>query len=95
MSHPANHFLILALFTFGSTFGLYQGCATHQTSPSASETIAYPEARRGDTVDHYFGTDVPDPYRWLEDPDGEESRRWIEWYNLVGTRCEFEKEMCS
>ena len=29
--------------------------------------INYPDTRRVDTVDTYFGTQVPDPYRWLED----------------------------
>jgi len=41
------------------------------SAPAANETpgaaaIAYPESRRGDTVDDYFGTKVADPYRWLE-----------------------------
>ena len=30
-------------------------------------TINYPAARTVDTVDVYFGTQVADPYRWLED----------------------------
>ena len=31
------------------------------------EPVQYPETKKCDTVDHYFGTAVPDPYRWLED----------------------------
>ena len=29
--------------------------------------IQYPQTRKVDTADTYFGTQVPDPYRWLED----------------------------
>ncbi|HNO80347.1 MAG TPA: prolyl oligopeptidase family serine peptidase [Phycisphaerae bacterium] len=43
----------------------------------------YPVARKGDVVDTYHGTKVPDPYRWLEDPDSPESREWIEAENKL------------
>jgi prolyl oligopeptidase len=45
--------------------------------------LSYPVARKGDTVDAYHGLKVPDPYRWLEDTDSEESRRWIEAENKI------------
>jgi prolyl oligopeptidase len=46
---------------------------------SASEPrLTYPPAPRGDVVDDYHGTFVPDPYRWLEDGDAPASRAWIE-----------------
>jgi len=33
------------------------------------EKLSYPETRRGDVVDDFFGAPVADPYRWLEDAD--------------------------
>jgi prolyl oligopeptidase len=37
----------------------------------------YPPARRSNVVDDHFGERVPDPYRWLEDPDDPETKAWI------------------
>jgi prolyl oligopeptidase len=45
--------------------------------------ISYPQARIDNVVDDYFGTKVPDPYRWLENPDSPESRAWIEAENKI------------
>lgn len=49
----------------------------------AGVRLAYPEARRAEVVEPYHGTSVPDPYRWLEDLDSDETRRWIEAENAV------------
>lgn len=42
-----------------------------------------PETRRDDTVDNYFGTEVADPYRWLEDDASDETARWVKAQNKV------------
>ncbi|OQX80897.1 MAG: S9 family peptidase [Bacteroidetes bacterium 4484_249] len=43
----------------------------------------YPETKKVDTVDVYFGTEVPDPYRWLEDDNSEETAEWVKAENEV------------
>ena len=45
--------------------------------------LKYPETRRVDVVDDYFGTKVPDPYRWLEDDNSPETAAWVKAQNEV------------
>jgi prolyl oligopeptidase len=55
------------------------------TGGSSGSALVYPPSRKSDTVDDYFGTKVPDPYRWLEGDAGEEAEvaSWVEAQNKV------------
>jgi len=45
--------------------------------------IRYPSSRRTEDVDVLHGREVADPYRWLEDLDSAETRKWIADQNAV------------
>ncbi|HIF5984612.1 prolyl oligopeptidase family serine peptidase [Vibrio parahaemolyticus] len=43
----------------------------------------YPKTRKDSVVDTYFGHDIADPYRWLEDDRSEETAQWVSGQNSV------------
>ena len=45
--------------------------------------LTYPQSLKAEQVDDYHGTSVADPYRWLEDPDSDETKVWVEAQNQV------------
>jgi prolyl oligopeptidase len=45
--------------------------------------LEYPVTRKVDHVDTHHGTQVPDPYRWLEDDTSAETAKWVEAQNRV------------
>ncbi|MFN4080605.1 MAG: S9 family peptidase, partial [Saprospiraceae bacterium] len=45
--------------------------------------LRYPETRKTDAKDTYFGVEVADPYRWLEDDYSEETKAWVKAQNEV------------
>ncbi|WP_439880645.1 prolyl oligopeptidase family serine peptidase [Pontibacter sp. MBLB2868] len=64
--------------------------ATGMTTETTTATVEakeelnldYPDTKKVDQVDNYFGTQVADPYRWLE-THTEEVEEWIEEENEV------------
>lgn len=45
--------------------------------------IKYPETRKMEQQDDYFGTIVKDPYRWLEDDNSDATKAWVLKQNEV------------
>lgn len=76
------------------TLALLTGCGpkpandtstTVAAAPAATVVapIQYPATRKGTEVDTYFGTEVADPYRWLEDDRSAETAEWVKAQNKV------------
>jgi len=70
--HMLRHGFVVAL---GLTLA---GCSLPGRSAQGPE---YPETRRVEQVDQYFGTRVADPYRWMEELGTPELDAWIEAQN--------------
>lgn len=62
---------------------LITSVSTAATVFAMLDRLQYPESRRVDVVDDYFGTLVADPYRWLEDTESADTRAWIESQNAL------------
>ena len=75
----------LVLFTLTATLGLSLalGCTPGVDVAPEIPKFDYPEAATVDVVDDYHGTEVADPYRWLEDLDGEDTASWVAAQNQI------------
>lgn len=68
---------IIGIFAIGLLYPCGSLIAQEQTA------LNYPETKKVDTVTNYFGTDIKDPYRWLEDDRSEETEEWVKSQNEV------------
>ncbi len=73
----------LAVFSLTLSAPLQLSHAQRNGSGGGNTPITYPETKRVDVVDDYFGTKVPDPYRWLEDDKAADVAAWVEAENKV------------
>ena len=72
---PFHVVLVAAIFPFSIL-----------SSPCDAQTmIEYPESKKVEQVDTFFGTEVADPYRWLEDDvrNSDDVEQWVTEQNKV------------
>ena len=74
-----GHFTGLALLALTTACNMPEA----PDSSVTHNTLAYPITRTDDVSDTYFGQEVSDPYRWLEDDRAEEVERWVDDQNEV------------
>jgi len=65
--------------TIGVTLAMAYSLGMH----AQMNEIKYAQTRKDATIDTYFGTAVPDPYRWLEDDKSAETAAWVTAQNKV------------
>ncbi len=53
------------------------------TAQNSNMNVKYPKTKKINHVDNYFGTEVQDPYRWLEDDRSAETEAWVKAENQV------------
>src|SRR5687767_13257485 len=83
----------LLIVLFWTALGCYQKADVfvHENElnkVAGKDAMKYPETRRVDQVDEYFGVKVPDPYRWLEGDvrESEEVAKWVKDQNAVARK---------
>ena len=59
------------------------GSASGPASSASDAKIVYPESKKVEQFDDFFGTKVADPYRWLEDENSAETKAWVEAQNTL------------
>jgi len=64
------------------SFALIINAMTYSFSQNTMK-LTYPETKKGDVVDTYFGHNVSDPYRWLENDRSDETAAWVKAENKL------------
>jgi prolyl oligopeptidase len=77
MQKPLKNSLVL----LAAMFPIFAEAQLSKNTPQA--TMTYPETKKEDVKDTYFGTTVADPYRWLEDDRSEATKAWVTAQNKV------------
>lgn len=64
---------VLAAITIGNN--------TH--AQQTMKQIKYPDTKKGNVVDDYFGTKISDPYQWLENDTAADVNAWVDEQNKL------------
>ncbi len=75
--------IALALASLSLSTSLRTAHAQRNGEGGGGNGLKYPETKKVEVVDDYFGTKVADPYRWLEDDNAPEVAAWVEAQNKV------------
>lgn len=70
------------LFAIAAAAASVWGC-DHKAEQFKQIALEYPETKKVDQVDDYWGEQVEDPYRWLEDDHAEDTKAWVVAQNKV------------
>lgn len=62
------------LIALGTAGLLLASCAPQKMT----NNLQYPETKKISHIDEYFGTQVEDPYRWLEDDRADDTKDWVQ-----------------
>ena len=71
--------LLFAAFAVVAAFSMMTSC----NNMKQIKHLPYPATERTDVVDNYFGVEVADPYRWLEDDNSQATAEWVKAQNEV------------
>jgi prolyl oligopeptidase len=83
-SIPGRLVAAAVLTTLAGALVAGSGCSDRRGA--YTNWIKYPKARRVDQVDSYYGVEVPDPYRWLEDEKSDDTKAWLAAQDEIAER---------
>lgn len=72
------------IYVFICVVSIFTSCTNQTETKKPTELkLKYPETRKDSVFDTLFNTAIPDPYRWLEDDNSEETAKWVQAQNQV------------